>query len=134
MATPPPCKILDEEELEKSQFFREWREDKEEITAARIFGGPGHSYKKHHFPTAFQSYKPDRESQRVFPFRNTGAAAGSQKKAAAQARPAAAVGAKEDHGLLVSTVLQSFTPNSTIQGILEHGIQLLPLEMPAELK
>ena len=50
------CRILDDTELETKSAFREWREDKQVLSAKRIFGSPGTGPKP--FPKAFQNYKP----------------------------------------------------------------------------
>jgi hypothetical protein len=52
----PVCRILDDAELEQQGKFREWREDKQVLSAKRIFGSPGTGPKA--FPKAFQNYKP----------------------------------------------------------------------------
>ena len=54
--TQSVCMILDDEELERQGKFREWREDKQVLSAKRIFGSPGTGPKA--FPKAFQNYKP----------------------------------------------------------------------------
>jgi len=50
------CRILDDAELETKSAFREWREDKQVLSAKRIFGSPGTGPRA--FPKAFQNYKP----------------------------------------------------------------------------
>jgi len=55
-----PCLILDDDELQKKAAIGEWREDKHNLEAARIFGSSGPNQGT--FPTAFQSYRPDRKA------------------------------------------------------------------------
>jgi hypothetical protein len=45
-----PCLILDEDELAKRVVVGEWRQDRHNLEAARIFGGATDT----RFPTAFQ--------------------------------------------------------------------------------
>ena len=45
-----PCLILDEEELAKKAVVGEWRQDRHNLEAARIFGGVTDTA----FPAAFQ--------------------------------------------------------------------------------
>ena len=47
-----PCLILDEEELSKKAIVGEWRQDRHNLEAARIFGGVHTDSDK--FPNAFQ--------------------------------------------------------------------------------
>ena len=47
-----PCLILDEDELSKKAAVGEWRQDRHNLEAARIFGGAHIDLEK--FPNAFQ--------------------------------------------------------------------------------
>ena len=49
-----PCLILDEEELKQKAVVGEWRQDRHNLEAARIFGGVIDSK----FPNAFQRARP----------------------------------------------------------------------------
>jgi len=53
-----PCLILDEEELSKKAAVGEWRQDRHNLEAARIFGGAHIDSDK--FPNAFQRARPTR--------------------------------------------------------------------------
>jgi hypothetical protein len=60
-----PCLILDDDELKSRAVVGEWREDRHNLEAARIFGSSGPNQGT--FPTAFQSYRPERKvSKHVF--------------------------------------------------------------------
>lgn len=55
---PPRCLILDDDEIEKQGNFRIWREEKQKLEAARIFGGPALSSETaNRFPSAFRNPK-----------------------------------------------------------------------------
>ena len=53
-----PCLILDEEELKQKAVVGEWRQDRHNLEAARIFGGAHIDSEK--FPNAFQRARPKR--------------------------------------------------------------------------
>jgi hypothetical protein len=59
MSQEPKCLILDDDEIEKQGNFRIWREEKQKLEAARIFGGPALSADNgaNHFPSAFRNPK-----------------------------------------------------------------------------
>jgi hypothetical protein len=117
--------FLEEDELDMPKSFRTWREDTNQLVAARIFGGPVSSSKSKEFPNAFQTYRPE-HTNRPFPFH-------MHRVKTKEVTPPAVVPMSNgtistEHGALFSTVREAFVPNSTIQTILTEGIKLLPIE------
>jgi len=60
--TVPPCLIMDDDELAEDQTTTGWRRNGEELKNTRVFGIDTAA----HFPSAFQTYRPDQA--RSFPF------------------------------------------------------------------
>jgi hypothetical protein len=133
----PPCMILDDTELERQRGFRMWREEKQEIAAARIFGGGRNeivSGGARAFPSAFQSYKPDKQATRGFPFikpkgnPNPGKAV---TPVTSEGRPRAELQATETKGALIASVKAMFEDEDILQKareIAEFGVKLEPLD------
>lgn len=143
-----PCMILDDADLEKVTHIREWREDKGQIAASRIFGGGG-GREVSRFPTAFQSYKPDKYAVRTFPFiaqKGVGAIAPKPtltaapkhapvapwaKTVSSEGRPRASLSIPEERGSLIASVKQMLSDEELLQhanDIANFGIYLEPLE------
>jgi len=118
----PEYGFLEEDELNAPRNFRTWREDTNQLVAARIFGGAG-APKQKEFPNAFQTYRQERAA-RPFPFQM------NRHMKTREPAPVPTEGATSttEYGALFSTVRESFVPNSTIQSIITDGIPLLPVE------
>ena len=130
-----PCLILDDEELEQPRSFRIWREDTEQLAAARIFGGHAVATKPKGFPAAFQTYRPAGAGGAAssppspFPFQMRPRTARPPATA-----PTLEGGATSRPGALTASVVETFQPatppytSQTISTILSEGLQLLALE------